>query len=312
MMNIINLKKKWITGLLVLACMAFLSACDSAEDKSKTLVIYDGQFAEMRLMHQMVKILVEDQTDLKVQIKDEMSPVNSFNELVKGNADLMNSYDGTLLTTFLHLDPSQVPEGVNLYDFVNETASKEKHVHLLAKLGLNNTYAVAVPKAIAEKYHLNTISDLIPVSQNLVFGAEHEFFSEEGSAKFNPFVSFYGLKFKESKPIDLGLKYSAVQSGNIDVTVTYATDGLNRKAGLKILKDDRQFFPEYNGALLVRDDLMPRMADVAPNLEEVLNKLGGQLSDEIMTDLSYAVDVEGRSSHDVAQEFLQKRGLLSK
>ncbi len=303
--------KKFITIIFVFVCTIFLGACDFTKDKGKTLVIYDGQFAEMKLMHQMVKLLVEDQTKLKVQIKDEMSPVNSFNELVKGNSDLMNSYDGTLLTTFLHLDLSNVPEGMATYDFVNETASREKQVHLLSKLGLNNTYAVAVPKTIADKYNLNTISDLVPISKNLVFGAEHEFFSEEGSAKFNPFISFYGLKFKDSKPIDLGLKYSAVESGNIDVTVTYATDGLNRKAGLKILKDDQNFFPEYNGALLVRNDLFSQMADVAPNLEEVLNKLSGQFSDEIMTDLSYAVDVEGRSPHDVAKEFLQKRGLIS-
>lgn len=302
--------KKIINIVLVVICGIFLSSCDSTEDKANTLTIYDGQFAEMKIMHQMVKLLVEDQTDLKVQIKNEMSPVNCFNELVKGNADLMNSYDGTLLTTFLHLDPSNVPEGVSLYDFANKTASEQKQVHLLSKLGLNNTYAVAVPKVIADKYHLSTVSDLIPIADKLTFGAEHEFFSEEGSAKFTPFITFYNLQFKDSKPIDIGLKYSAIESGNIDVTISYATDGLNKKAGLIILKDDRNFFPAYNGALLVRNDLFSRMAQTAPNLEEVLNKFNGQLTDVTMTELSYAVDVEGHSAEDVAREFLKKHKLI--
>ncbi len=128
--------------------------------------------------------------------------------------------------------------------------------------------------------------------------------------KFDPFVKFYGLNFKESKPIDIGLKYSAIENGKIDVTVAYATDGLNKKAKLKILEDDKKFFPEYNGALLVRDDLFERFAKIAPNLEKVLNKLGGIFTNETMIDLSYQVDVEGKSPNDVAKAFLQEKGLI--
>ena len=274
------------------------------------IIIMDGQFSEMKLIHRMVKMLVEQDTDAKVIIKDEISPVNGFNEMVRGNCDLMNSYDGTLLTTYLKLDTKDIPEGQSLYDFANETALKEKQVYLLDKLGLNNTYAIAVPEDIASEYNLENVSDLIPVADKLVFGAEHEFFSEEGSMKFNPFVEFYGLDFKESKPVDIGLKYSAVEKGNIDVTEVYATDGLNKKAMLKVLKDDKNFFPEYNGALLVRSDLFERFEEIAPNLEETLNKLGGIFDDETMVDLTYAVDVEGQDVEKVAKQFLQEKGLL--
>jgi len=303
------LKVLRVVTAVCLVSVLFLAGCNSSSDED-SIVIYDGQFSEMRIIHQMAKMLVEEHTDLTVDIRDEMSPVNSYNELVKGNADLMNSYDGTLLTTFLHLDPTDVPDGQSLYDFVNEVAMEESQVRLLDKLGINNTYAIAVPQHIADEYDLNTISDLIPVAGELVFGAEHEFFSQEGSAKYNPFVDFYGLEFKEGKAIDIGLKYSAVESGNIDVTVAYATDGLNKKAKLKILEDDQQFFPEYNGAVLVRDDLFERFEDVAPNLEEVLNMLGGIFTDEIMVDLTYDIDVNGRTVEEVAREFLQSEGLI--
>jgi osmoprotectant transport system substrate-binding protein/osmoprotectant transport system permease protein len=287
-------------------------SCEKKQ-RNDTIVINDGTFSEMQIVHQIVKFLVEKNTKLKVDIREEMASVNSYRELIKGKADIMNSYDGTLLTTFLHLDPANVPEGTNLYDFVNAQAAKvdmAERVQLLGKLGINNTYAIAVPQDIADQYRLSAISDLIPVAEKLVFGAEHEFFTEEGSAKFNPLVAFYGLNFKGAKQIDNSLIYQAIASGNIDVTDTYATDGLNKKHRLKILVDDRHFFPEYNGALLVRADLFDRMRPTAPNLEEVLSRLEGIFTNDIMTDLTYAVDVEGKSAEEVARGYLQEKGLI--
>lgn len=300
------MKKIFAMFLSVLLLAASLAGCVGGVD---AIVIHDGQFSEMRIIHQMVKLLVEAHTDAKVEIKDEMSPVNCYNELLKGNGDLFNSYDGTLLTTFLHLDPSDVPTDMTLYDYANQQAA-DKGIRLLDKLGNNNTYVLAVPQAIADEYGLETVSDLVPVADQLIFGAEHEFFTEDGSAKYNPMVAFYGLNFKEAKQVDLSLKYSAIQNGNIDVTVVYATDGLNRQANLKMLTDDKGFFPEYNGALLVREDLFERFSDLAPNLEDVLNMMGGLFTNESMTELTYAVDIEGRTPHDVAKEFLTAQGLL--
>jgi len=301
--------KKIISLLLIGLLVISMTACGGKEENN-TIVVYDGQFSEMQIIHYMVKLLVEEKTDLTVEIKDEMAPVNLFSELTGGTSDLMNSYDGTLLTTYLHLDPSEVPEDTTLYDFVNEKGREMEGVMLLDKLGINNTYAIAVPQDIADEYSLNTISDLAAVADQFVFGAEHDFFTEEGSAKYNPFVEFYGLEFKEGKQIDINLKYSAVESGNIDVTVVYATDGLNRQAGLKILEDDRQFFPEYNGALLVKEDFFEKYKDSAPNLEEVLAMMANIFTDEDMVNLTYQVDVEGSSVADVSKEYLQEKGLI--
>ena len=105
-------------------------------------------------MHHMAKILIEDQTDLTVMIQDQMSQVNSFNALKGSNptCDLMISYDGTLLTTFFHQDVENVPENMSIYDYVNQVASETYGLRLLDKLGFDNTYAVAVPQAIAEQY----------------------------------------------------------------------------------------------------------------------------------------------------------------
>lgn len=309
-----DLKNIAIAGvaLLVAFCIIIPLGMRDATG-SNELVLYDGDYSETQIVHYMVKVLVEDKTELTVAIKDQMSQVNNFKALIgdRHSCDMMVSYDGTLLTTFLHLDTADVPEGVSLYEYVNEVARKEDHVYLLGKLGFDNTYAVAVPEKTAEEYGLETVSDLIPVADQLVFGAEHEFFTQEGSMKFGPFTQFYGLNFKDSVSVDVSLKYAAIESGSFDVTEVYATDGLNRKAELKVLKDDLEFFPDYNGALLVRDDTFEKFSDAAPNLAEVLSLLEGQISNEDMVEMTYRVDVLGEAVDTVATDFLTSKGLIS-
>ena len=137
-------------------------------------------------MHRMAKLLVEDRTDLTVTIQDQMSQVNNFKSMTGDDhtCDLMISYDGTLLTTFFGQDPTDVPAGMSIYDYVNGVAQDEYGMVLLDQLGFDNTYAIGVPEALAEQYGLETISDLVPVAEQLVFGAEQEFFTLEGSMKY--------------------------------------------------------------------------------------------------------------------------------
>lgn len=299
-------KKIWIPVIAVLA--AFCMLVPYGIGTSGDIELYDGDYSETQLMHHMVKMLVEDKTDLSVNIKDQMSQVNNFNALKSDGhtCDLMISYDGTLLTTFFHQDVTDVPDGITIYDYVNKVAAEKYNMQMLEKLGFDNTYAVAVPQEIADKYNLEKVSDLVPVANQLTFGAEQSFFTLEGSMKYNPFVEFYGLNFKDSIPVDQGLKYTAIENGSFDVTVVYATDGLNRKVGLKVLEDDRSFFPDYNGAFLVRNDLIEKY----PELESILNELAGAISTEQMAELTYQVDVAGRSVDDVAKEFLVNLGLI--
>ena len=306
-------RKAAMGALAAGVCVVLLAGSFTFAGGSKGLVMYDGEYSETKLLTYMAKLLVEEHTDLEVTVLDQMTAVNQFNELTAANpsCDMMVSYDGTVLTTFLHLDTVDIPEGMTLYDFVNQTTTEEYGVYLLDKLGIDNTYAIAVTNATAEQYGLETVSDLIPVAGELIFGAEHGFFTQEGSMKYTPFVEFYGLDFKAANPVDINFKYTAIANDNIQVTEVYATDGLNRKADLKILEDDKSFFPEYNGAYLVRADMFEKFADEAPNLKEVLNMLGGVFTNEIMTELTYYVDVEGRTIEEVATEFLQQQGMIS-
>lgn len=309
-------KKGRKAALSILAagvCVVLVAGSFTFMGGTQGLVMYDGEYSETKLLTYMAKLLVEEHTDLDVTILDQMTAVNQFNELTAADpsCDMMVSYDGTVLTTFLHQDTTDIPEGMSLYDYVNQQIGEQYGICLLDKLGIDNTYAIAVTNTTAEKYGLETVSDLIPVAGELIFGAEHGFFTQEGSMKYTPFVEYYGLQFKSANPVDLSLKYTAIANDNIQVTEVYATDGMNRQADLKILEDDLSFFPEYNGAYLVRADMFEKFADEAPNLKEVLNMLGGIFTNEIMTELTYYVDVEGRTIEEVATEFLQQQGMIS-
>ena len=300
-------RKMWIPVAGLLLC--FLLLLPYGSSSSGDLSLYDGSISETQLVYRMVKMLVEDQTDLSVNIGDQMSQVNNFKAMAGDNhsCDLMISYDGTLLTTFFGQDVDDVPDGMSIYEYVNQVARQDYGMTLLDKLGFDNTYAIGVPQTVMEKYSLRCISDLIPVAGQLTFGAEQEFFTLEGSMKYGPFTEAYGLHFKEARPVDIGLKYAAIESGSFDVSVVFATDGLNRKAGLKILDDDKSFFPDYNGAFFVREDVLAQF----PELEGILNQLSGKISTEQMAEMTYQVDVLGRNVNEVAREFLVSLNLLS-
>ena len=304
-------KKMWIPVAAIV--LAFILLLPYGRGGTGDILLYDGDYSETQLMHHMVKMLVEDQTDLTVTIQDQMSQVNNWNSLKDDShtCDLMISYDGTILTTILGLDTTDIPDGMTLYDFVNQTVQEEYDCRMLGKIGVNNTYAIGVTSQAAEQYNLKTISDLQPVAGSLRFGAEQDFFTDAGSMKFGPFVEFYDLNFKEVLHVDIMLKYKAIEEGSYEVMVVYATDGLNKRANLKILEDDKQFFPEYYGTILARNDLFERFREEAPDLEETLSSLNGLFTNDLMSSMTYEVDVEQRPVDDVAREFLVEQGLMA-
>ena len=280
-----------------------LGGCGHTEENTVTVI--DGDFAEMKLFTQAAKILIEDQTDLKVKVKDSMASSFAFQQIKDGKMDIYMSYDGSLLTAYLGKDPSEVPEGVSLYEYANALGKETANVMLTPKLGGENTYVAAVRRDTAEKYHLSKISDLIPYAPSLRFAAEHEFF-DEGSVHFHSFADFYGLEFQDVKTIDRGLKHVGIAWDNMDVTVVYSTDGLNKKFDLVTLEDDLNFFPDYNGAYLIRKDLY----EDYPELEAVFASMEGKFTNEVCTALNYEIDVKNREPYEVVYEYLEENGVL--
>lgn len=117
----------------------------------------------------------------------------------------------------------------------------------------------------------------------------------------------YGFKFaSEPMQMDPGLMYRAVADGAVDVIDGFATDGRIPAYDLVVLKDDKEFFPPYHASPLVRAETLKKH----PELEGILDRLAGRISDKTMQNLNYEVDEEGRRAYDVARDFLESQGLV--
>ena len=303
-----NKKKISIIVIAILLAVS-LGACTGGADKKSEIVLLEGQFSEITILMNMAGILIEENTDLDVVYHDSMNTVAAAKANQTEEIDLYITYDGTMITTILGSDPNEAPEGEDLFEWAKAKGSEDMGITMTEKFGFQNTYRIALHEDYAAENNIVTNTDLVAFAPDLVFGAEHEFFDEEGSMRFNPFNETYGMEWGDSNSIDMGLKFAAMDSGNIDATMVYSTDGLIRKSNLRILEDDLEFFPQYFASFQVRDTLFEEYAEIAPNLEEVLNSLAGQIDDDTMVNLNYAVDAEGKSAAEVAKAFLVEKGL---
>lgn len=304
-----KIKKLMTLTMAVALSIGILGGCGTKASAGQSFTILEGQFSEINILGKMVGILIDENTDLTVKYHDSMNTVAAGNAVEKKEVDMYISYDGTLLTTLLGYDPSDVPIGQDLFVYASNKGIEDRGLMLTSKFGFENTYALGVKQELADAKNLTTISDLKPVAEELVFGAEHEFFDEEGTMRYNPFKKYYAMDFKDGVSLDIGLKYAAIDNNNIDVTMVYSTDGLNQKSGLKILKDDKSFFPQYYGAVLHRASLFEEYKDSAPNLKDLLLSLEGKITNEEMIAMNYAVDAEGKQPAEVAKAFLVEKGL---
>ena len=220
----------------------------------------------------------------------------------KGEIDIYPEYTGTGWLFVLKKDLINDPN--KLYEEVKKEYSMKYGIKWLGLYGFNDTYTLAIKKATADKFNINTYSDLAAKSNSLTFGAEPDFYEREDGYK--GLEKTYGLNFKEKKQIDIGLKYEAINSGKVDVINAFSTDALLKKYDLKVLKDDKNFFPSYFASTLVREETFKKY----PELEGVLNKLEGKISNEEMIKMNYKVENEKQDPKDVAKEFLKSKGLL--
>ena len=261
--------------------------------------------SEQFILGEMLALLIEENSDLHVKITKGVGggTSNIHPAMVKGDFDLYPEYTGTGWLVILKKD-SLLPPG-QLFSELQKEYSREYGLKWVAPYGFNNAYSLAVSNEMAKKYNLKTFSDLALYPDLFTFGAEYDFY--EINDGYADLCAYYNLKFKKNLDMDIGLKYEAMKSGKIDVINIFTTDGQLSHANLTTLKDDKHFFPSYYCATIVREETLKEH----PELERILEKMNGILTDQEMADMNYKVDVEHRTEREVAMEFLKKKGLLN-
>ncbi|HYG58290.1 MAG TPA: glycine betaine ABC transporter substrate-binding protein [Symbiobacteriaceae bacterium] len=297
-------KRLAVMTVAVLTVLALAAGC-SKGSQGGSVTIGSKDFTENILLGEMVAQVIEGNSDVKVTRKLNLGGTSvNFDGLKRGDLDMYVDYDGTGYSVHLgHEEP--IADPTKIYDQVKKEFEEKFKVTWSKPFGFNNTYAIAMPRKLAEANNIKTISDLAKQPDKFVFGTTNEFMGRKADG-YDPLVQTYGLKFKDVKRMTAGLRYNAIQQDEIHVMDAYATDGKLKEFDMMILKDDKNFFPPYNGAVLVRMETLEKNA----GLMDVLNKLAGQLNDETMQELNYRVDVKGESVETVAGDFLKSKSLV--
>ena len=289
-----------ILGLFIIIFGAYFSLNSK---KDKTINIATKPMTEGYILGQMLTELIEQDTDLKVNMTTGVGGGTSNIQpaMVKGEFDLYPEYTGTSWEAVLKKEASY---DESKFDELQKEYKEKYNLEYVNLYGFNNTYGLAVNKDIAEKYNLKTYSDLAKVSNNLIFGAEYDFFEREDGYK--ELQKVYNVDFKKKIDMDIGLKYQAMKDKKIDVMVIFTTDGQLAISDVVVLEDDKKMYPSYRAGTVVRSEILSKY----PELKAVLEKLNNILDDKTMADLNYQVESEGKKPEDVAREYLQEKGLL--
>ena len=272
--------------------------------EKENLVIAGKLGPEPEILANMYKILIEENTDMTVTVKPNFGKTTFLYEaLKKGDIAIYPEFTGTVTESLLKPAPQVGHDPGAVYQAARDGIKQQDDLALLKPMAYQNTYAVAVPRKIAQEYGLKTISDLKKVEGQLKAGFTLEFNDREDGNK--GLQKVYGLNLQVST-MEPALRYQAIQSGDIQITDAYSTDAELARYDLVVLEDDKQLFPPYQGAPLMKEALLKKH----PELEGVLNKLAGKITESQMSQMNYQVGVEGKPAAKVARDFLVKEGLI--
>lgn len=295
-----NKAAAWISGILILGVMIGILV---PKPESKTIHVATKPMTEQYILGYMLKDVIEQDTDLKVELTQGVGGGTSNIEpgMESGKFDLYPEYTGTGWNMVLKKSGTYTES-----QFSDLQSGYENKLHMtwIGMYGFNNTYGIAVRKEIADRYHLKTYSDLQAVASQLRFGAEYDFFGRKDGYK--ALCKTYGLSFKSTQDMDIGLKYKALKEKKIDLMPIFTTDGQLSRADVVVLKDDKHLYPSYMCGNVVREQTLKEH----PELKAVLKKFSHTITDQDMQKMNDEVETQKKEPSAVAKTYLKSKGLL--
>jgi osmoprotectant transport system substrate-binding protein len=302
-----------LVGVLLAACSAPAqttqptAAPQPAPTEAAPVRIGSKNFTEAILVAEMYALALEN-AGIRVGRKFNLgaTPV-AHTALVNGEIDLYPEYTSTGLLEVLKQAP--IADAKGILEAVRKGYEEQFKLTWLEPSPFNNTNALAMTRQRAEELGIRTYSDLVARSGELKLGGPPEFPEREDTkglmAAYGFDPKFIGDNFVQ---LDTGaLRYEALTKGDIDVVVAFGTDGQINGLGLALLEDDKNYYPIYQIAPVIRQDTLA----ANPAIAETLNKLAPLLTNDVMSGLNWQVDgPEKKEIADVARTFLQQQGFI--
>lgn len=286
---------------LTLVCMIFgIAGCG----KKEAIKIASKPMTEQYILTEIIAQLIEAKTDYNVEITKGVGggTTNIHPALLKGDFDLYPEYTRTAWLNVLKKEDMEKDDD-KLYE---QLLSEYDNLGLTwtGLYGFSNTYGLAVRQETADQYGLSTYSDLAAASGELIFGGNPDYIELETG--YTRLCEAYNMQFKDTKQMEIALKYEALKNGEVDVINAFTTDAQLAANDLVLLTDDNVFFETFDAGTVVRKDVL----EDYPKLREVLEELDGLISESEMQQMNYEVEVDGKEDKEVARKFLEAKGLL--
>jgi osmoprotectant transport system substrate-binding protein len=301
---------KTIAKYALCALAMGLAMFGTARAQAQNLVIGGKNFTEQLLLSDMTAQYLRAK-GYDTELKNGLGTTLMRSALESGQLDIVWDYTGTALIVYNHIEDKLDPD--QIYQKVKELDAP-RGLTWLNESGLNNTYAFAMPRKLAEQYGIHTLQDLADRinaddrdgGKPHLMGVDYEFASRPDG--LGPMQELYGFKLARSevKQMDPGLVYTALKNEQLFVGLTYASDGRIKGFDLQLLDDDKGYFAAYKATPVVRQDIL----DKNPALAGQLNALAAKIDTATMTELNKRVDIDQEPVAKVAADFLKQAGLI--
>jgi osmoprotectant transport system substrate-binding protein len=277
-----------------------LTGCGSGE---KRIVIGSKNFTEQLILAELMAQHIEANTDLKVERRLNLGGTFVCHQgLIAGQLDLYPEYTGTAYSAILKLPP--LKDAKQVYDRTRKAYQTQFKLEWTEPLGFNNTFAMVIRGEDARRLKLKTLSDAAKYTPQWQAGFGYEF--AERADGFPGLAKTYDLKFaKPPRTMDLGLIYRALTANQVDIVAGNSTDGVLSRLDLVMLKDNKNYFPPYEVAPVVRQQTLQKY----PALRQALRSLGNKISEAQMQKLNDQVDSQKQDIKQVVQSFRKAQGL---
>ena len=287
-----------LLGLSLTACGASSSGTSTTAESGGAIVIGSKDFTENEVVAEIYVLALED-AGYTVERKMDIASSVIHTSIVNKEIDLYPEYTGTGLISILQMEGLTDPQEV--YDTVKAAYEEQFQLTWLDYAAANDGQGLFISRAASDEYGITTISQLQEHAGELRFASQGEF--DEREDGLPGLEKIYGpFEWKSSKVYDNGLKYEVVENGEADVSPAYTTEGrLVETDKFVLLEDDKQVWPPYNLAPVVRDEVL----EAHPDIADVLNSISAKLDTETVTQLNARVDIDKEEYEDVAREFYE-------